>query len=835
MHFTQNPIGSDDQLDLQDNAISFDYAMNSPTALWQDRFGKQHKTVQQALKDVGFKPAGFDFVSGGTLGIGDRDKCVFYPTDGYWYSWNGKLPYVVPVNSSPTPGGRKGWGVVTRDESVIAREALRRTYLEAGYNLVEGSFEQGGVLNNQNDVLLQERTGKAFSGPAGVVAAGTDPTNGGFVDKSLAIIIPVTYAGIRSYSDSSLMLRCVGRQTVFDHGFGYFWRDDSDATSPDNDGTVLIDALGRRWKRIFIGAADVRWWGAVGDGVNDDTIAIQNAIAAASPFKWNGSVSATKQAMFNKPAATIIFPSGVFRVTAPIALNPYIVIKGSGCGNFFNSRGNSCILGDFAGKDKFILDAAPYNASGVREFSAYGNAARFDSGQIVGVPGIILEDFGIESANGTHRGALNLHAASITKVNRVSMTRACTGVQVSACWSGSVRDCFILARAVGAVFDHMTVFNFDTNYLSVTGERPTSSEYQYPLYNPEIPADSITGVAILGGYMQMQNNTIEGQEIGIHLRQVSGATVRSQYFEKISKYAFSVADCKAYLEIARLDCPSAKIIKYRGTWSSDVCLDFHAHRENQQLSYNLIGEITNGKIQIKGLSTFLKGGLELLPYIQQEPLLNTNGQLELFVNSASGNDSNNGQSPELPVKTLNALLPMVKAFINYPIVINIAGVVDSFVESDNQARYPFLKNANITLQGNGTLHFTKNSTNLHSLSMTDSKLFVRNLTVTAVDETLAGGYRALFQANGVCSVTLENVTIPAKQPIFGSSTNSSTNLSISMYRCNISTTSASIFMETDETYSGTVVWTEAGHGNSTTNRTVGGRPSDIKIGSATFR
>ena len=184
MHFTQNPIGSDDQLDLQDNAISFDYAMNSPAALWEDRFGKQHKTVQQALKDVGFKPAGFDFVSGGTLGIGDRDKCIFYPTDGYWYSWNGKLPYVVPANSSPTPGGKKGWGVVTRDERVIAREALRRTYLEAGLNLVEGSFEEGAVLVNVNDVLLQERTGKVFSGPAGAVAAGTNPAGGGFVDRS---------------------------------------------------------------------------------------------------------------------------------------------------------------------------------------------------------------------------------------------------------------------------------------------------------------------------------------------------------------------------------------------------------------------------------------------------------------------------------------------------------------------------------------------------------------------------------------------------------------------------------------------------------------------------
>lgn len=58
---------------------------------------------------------------------------------------------------------------------IFAREALRRSYAEAGYNLVDGSFEAGGTLVNANDVLLQERTGKAFSGPAGTVAPGTNP------------------------------------------------------------------------------------------------------------------------------------------------------------------------------------------------------------------------------------------------------------------------------------------------------------------------------------------------------------------------------------------------------------------------------------------------------------------------------------------------------------------------------------------------------------------------------------------------------------------------------------------------------------------------------------
>ena len=42
-------------------------------------------------------------------------------------------------------------------------EALRRSYAEAGYNLVGGSFEAGGTLVNANDVLLYEAKGEAYS------------------------------------------------------------------------------------------------------------------------------------------------------------------------------------------------------------------------------------------------------------------------------------------------------------------------------------------------------------------------------------------------------------------------------------------------------------------------------------------------------------------------------------------------------------------------------------------------------------------------------------------------------------------------------------------------
>lgn len=58
------------------------------------------------------------------------------------------------------------------------RESLRRSYAEAGYNLVDGSFETGGTLSSDSDVLLHEASGKAYSGSGPypqTVAAGTDP------------------------------------------------------------------------------------------------------------------------------------------------------------------------------------------------------------------------------------------------------------------------------------------------------------------------------------------------------------------------------------------------------------------------------------------------------------------------------------------------------------------------------------------------------------------------------------------------------------------------------------------------------------------------------------
>ncbi|MGL5281040.1 MAG: phage tailspike protein [Plesiomonas shigelloides] len=115
-----------------------------------------------------------------------------------------------------------------------SREALRRSYANAGYNLVTGSLESGGVISGEYDVILQESTGKAYSGPIGQVNPGTIPSPPAFTDRGDKL-----------------------------NGFRL--------SSPDATLRPLSEKVGA--------IASVKdFEGVVGDGVHDDTDGLKNAI-----------------------------------------------------------------------------------------------------------------------------------------------------------------------------------------------------------------------------------------------------------------------------------------------------------------------------------------------------------------------------------------------------------------------------------------------------------------------------------------------------------------------------------------------------------------------------
>jgi len=71
-----------------------------------------------------------------------------------------------------------------------------------------------------------------------------------------------------------------------DGGGGTWYWDADDVTSVDNVGTVLGASSYGRWKRLYSGAINVRWFGAKGDGVTDDHSAITAAIAVGKEIHF---------------------------------------------------------------------------------------------------------------------------------------------------------------------------------------------------------------------------------------------------------------------------------------------------------------------------------------------------------------------------------------------------------------------------------------------------------------------------------------------------------------------------------------------------------------------
>lgn len=204
---TGNPIESTDVRDMSDNAKNLDEFSVSTQSTFVDRLGVERKTltsliskaeqdIYYALINAGFQPASFDFVTGGTLVSGDRNKAVFNPEpsgDNNWYAWQGAFPKIISPNSTPSTSGGLGdnaWKPVTNNIlAPTVMESIRRSYAEAGLKVVAGSFEAGGTVNNKTDVLLFEAEGKAYSYnstlPHTVVADSSPSAEPGmWVDKS---------------------------------------------------------------------------------------------------------------------------------------------------------------------------------------------------------------------------------------------------------------------------------------------------------------------------------------------------------------------------------------------------------------------------------------------------------------------------------------------------------------------------------------------------------------------------------------------------------------------------------------------------------------------------
>ncbi|MEF3303421.1 right-handed parallel beta-helix repeat-containing protein [Paenibacillus sp. GYB003] len=138
---------------------------------------------------------------------------------------------------------------------------------------------------------------------------------------------------------------------------GPFLYDASDTTSADNTGTVLVSVSGARFKRIREPAyVDVKWFGAKGDGVADDTEAINRAIGdgGVTVYIPQGTylinADATSAGQLNagiqaKNDTTIVISPNAVLKAKPTASQRYTIINVFGKSNV-TIEGGGRIVGD---------------------------------------------------------------------------------------------------------------------------------------------------------------------------------------------------------------------------------------------------------------------------------------------------------------------------------------------------------------------------------------------------------------------------------------------------------------------------------------------------------
>ena len=151
------------------------------------------------------------------------------------------------------------------------------TYVEA--SAAAATLPDGQRITVEKDETRSERRTLYIVQAGGLVylglygAADSVEYDGGTAQDVLDSAKPLaSYSDLRAYTGRASIVRITASGVA-----GCFRRDDA-SSSADNGGTIIVDASGRRWHRIFSGAVLDKWFGAVGDMVADDTSALQAAI-----------------------------------------------------------------------------------------------------------------------------------------------------------------------------------------------------------------------------------------------------------------------------------------------------------------------------------------------------------------------------------------------------------------------------------------------------------------------------------------------------------------------------------------------------------------------------
>ncbi|MBU5487109.1 glycoside hydrolase family 55 protein [Clostridium sp. MSJ-8] len=183
---------------------------------------------------------------------------------------------------------------------------------------------------------------------------------------------------------------------------------------------------------------DIRNYGALGDGTNDDTIAINKCIEEVG----------------SKGGGTILFSSGDYKVTDTIII----------------SYSNITLSGDSSGKSRIIYYGKGYNMDLIRICGSYKNILH----------DITIEKLNIDGTNQLYKGGVAEDSLLLTAPNPLG--KGMTGIRSEYAYNITIRDNtltdiygdgIICKRSPFTLIDHNTLWD-----CSASGMASTNTDYQ---------------------------------------------------------------------------------------------------------------------------------------------------------------------------------------------------------------------------------------------------------------------------------------------------------------------------------------------------------------------
>lgn len=234
---TGNPIGSTEVKDLYDNAQNFDVFANSTTLESSpDRFGVERLTIhgfeeeaKRLFESIKFQPP-IPYAPG--IEVTTSSLTVDY-LGVIYYALPSALPFTTgawnPAQWSPLQNTVPGNELLVFDDYATASAAA-------------ATLPDGQLIESPNADGRLSR----FEVQASALV---------FKDYAPDVIRMTSYAALRAYAGNSPVVDVTGTGVA-----GRFAFDPVDTTTADNGGTVIVDAGGRRWKRLHGSVIERAWF-----------------------------------------------------------------------------------------------------------------------------------------------------------------------------------------------------------------------------------------------------------------------------------------------------------------------------------------------------------------------------------------------------------------------------------------------------------------------------------------------------------------------------------------------------------------------------------------------